>query len=62
MPKIIEAQKAIAAHSPLCVYVDTEGAETLLPGRTHFTATGTLEVGRRFAAAFLKMEAPTRGK
>ena len=52
--RIIEAQRAIAAKDPRCVYVDTEGAETLKPSQTHFTAAGTLEVGRRFADALLK--------
>ena len=54
MPKVIAAQQALAAKDKLCVYVDTAGAETLLPGRTHFTAAGTLEVGRRFAAELAK--------
>lgn len=55
--KVVEAQKAIAAKDALAVYVDTEGAETLKPGQTHFTAAGTLEVGKRFADALLKLEA-----
>jgi len=57
VPKIVEAQQAIAARDNCCAYVDTAGAEPLLPSRTHFTATGTLEVGQRFAAALLKLEA-----
>lgn len=56
MPRIVEAQRALAASDPRCVYVDPTGAETLLPSRTHFTAAGTLEVGRRFAKALLDWE------
>jgi hypothetical protein len=41
---------------PLSHYVDTEGAETLLPSQTHFTANGTLVIGRRFATALLAVE------
>lgn len=55
---VIAAQKAIAAKDKRCAYVDTEGAETLLPTQTHFTAAGTLEVGKRFADALLKIEPP----
>jgi len=51
---IVQAQRAIAAKDKRCVYVDTGGAETLKPSQTHFTAAGTLEVGRRFADALLK--------
>jgi hypothetical protein len=54
MPTVVAQQKALAEHDRRCVYVDTEGAETL-PPHTHFTAAGTLEVGRRFAAALLKV-------
>lgn len=57
VPKVIEAQQALAAKDKLCAYVDTVGAETLLPSRTHFTSAGTLDVGRRFAEALLKFEA-----
>ena len=56
MPKVVAAQQALAAKDKLCVYVDTAGAETLLPSRTHFTAAGTMEVGRRFAAELAKRE------
>ena len=56
MPKVVAAQQALAAKDKLCVYVDTMGAETLLPGRTHFTAAGTIEVGRRFAVELGKWE------
>ena len=53
MPLVIASQKAIDAQDPLAVYVDTEGAETLPPSHTHFTAKGTLEIGRRYAKALL---------
>lgn len=54
LPQVIAAQQALAAKDKLCVYVDTAGAETLLPTRTHFTAAGTIEVGRRFAVELAK--------
>ncbi|NUQ66489.1 MAG: hypothetical protein HUU20_28845 [Pirellulales bacterium] len=57
VPKIVEAQQAIASTGNCCAYVDTAGAETLPPTHTHFTAAGTLDVGRRFAAALRKLEA-----
>jgi hypothetical protein len=56
MPKVIDAQKEVAAALPRARYVDTAGAETLPPTHTHFTAKGTLEVGRRFAEALLSAE------
>jgi hypothetical protein len=56
VPQIIDAQKAVASQSRLAQYVDTDGAETLKPSQTHFTTEGTLEVGRRFAAALLDWE------
>lgn len=46
MPVIVAQQRALAGLDPLSHYVDTEGAETLLPSQTHFTAMGTLEIGR----------------
>lgn len=51
MPVVVAQQRALATMDPLTRYVDTEGAETLGPSRTHFTAKGTLEIGRRFATA-----------
>jgi len=62
VPKVIEAQRAIAIKDSRCAYVDTTGAETLLPARTHFTAAGTLEVGKRFASELLKVDAAMLGK
>ena len=56
MPKVVDAQKEVAATLPRTRYVDTVGAETLPPSHTHFTATGTLEVGRRFAEALISLE------
>ncbi len=56
MPKVVEAQQEVAAALPRARYVDTAGAETLPPSHTHFTATGTLEIGRRFAEALLAAE------
>jgi hypothetical protein len=56
MPKVIDAQKEVATTLPRARYVDTAGAETLPPSHTHFTATGTLEIGRRYAEALLSFE------
>jgi hypothetical protein len=56
MPKVIDAQKEVAAALPRARYVDTTGAVTLPPSHTHFTAAGTLEVGRRYAEALLSLE------
>jgi hypothetical protein len=55
MPVVVAQQRALAAMDPFSRYVDTEGAETLLPSQTHFTAKGTLEIGRRFATALLEI-------
>jgi len=57
MPAIIAAQEALAETMPRCAYVDTAGAETLPPSHTHFTAAGTIEIGKRYAAALLAEEA-----
>ena len=56
MPKVIAAQQEVAAALPRARYVDTAGAETLPPSHTHFTAAGTLEIGRRYAEALLAAE------
>lgn len=56
MPVIVAQQRALAGLDPLSHYVDTKGAETLLPSQTHFTAKGTLEIGRRFATTLLGVE------
>ncbi len=55
MPRVIAAQKEVANELSRSVYVDTAGAETLEPSHTHFTAAGTLEVGRRYAEAILRV-------
>jgi hypothetical protein len=57
MPAVIAAQQQVAKELTRCRYVDTAGAETLPPSHTHFTAAGTLEIGRRFAEALLAVEA-----
>jgi hypothetical protein len=56
MPKVIAAQQEVATALPRARYVDTAGAETLPPSHTHFTAAGTLEIGRRYAEALLAAE------
>ena len=58
VPVIVAAQQALAEKDPLCLYIDTTGAETLVPRHIHFTAAGTLEVGQRFAAALADLEKP----
>lgn len=57
MPTVIAAQQEVAATLPRARYVDTAGAETLPPTHTHFTAAGTLDIGRRYADALLDVEA-----
>lgn len=54
MPKIVEEQKALATKLVRCAYVDTSGV-THANG-AHFDTAGTLEVGKRFAEALLKLE------
>ncbi|MFM7209760.1 MAG: sialate O-acetylesterase, partial [Verrucomicrobiota bacterium] len=56
MPKVVDAQKEVAAALPRARYVDTSAAETLPPSHTHFTAKGTLEIGRLYAEALLAAE------
>lgn len=56
LPQVVGAQKEVASSRHRAAYVDTAGAETLEPSHTHFTAAGTLEVGRRFAEALLAMD------
>ena len=60
MPRIVEAQKALAGKDPACVYVDTSSAA--IANAVHFNAEGTLAVGRQFAEALLKMEKNRRSK
>ncbi len=56
MPAIVEAQKAVAENDPRTVYVDT--AEAPIINAAHFSTEGTLDIGRWFAEAFLKLESP----
>lgn len=53
MPAIVEAQKAVDAADPLAVYVDTAAAT--IANTFHYDAAGTLEVGKWFAEAYLKL-------
>ena len=54
MPEIIAAQKQIGHEFIDCRYVDTTGVG--LANDVHFNSEGTIEVGKRFAAALLSME------
>lgn len=54
MPVIVEQQKALAGHLPRCAYVDTSGLT--YANNAHFDTKATIEVGRRFADALLKLE------
>ncbi len=55
MPRVVEAQQALARRDPRCAYVDTAGAT--IANAAHFDTAGTLDVGHRFAEALLKLEA-----
>ena len=51
---IVRAQQAVAARDQRVRYVETGGAVLAKPAPTaHFNAAGTLEVGGRFARAYL---------
>jgi hypothetical protein len=54
MPKIVEAQQAVAAKTPRCAYVDT--ADCTIANTAHFDSPGTLDAGRRMADALAKVE------
>lgn len=54
MPEIVTQQKALATKLARCAYVDTSGV-TYANG-AHFDTAGTLEIGKRFAEALLKLE------
>jgi len=58
MPKIVEAQKALAGKDARCVYVDTSSAT--IANSAHYDTKGTLDVGRMFAEALLKWESTKR--
>lgn len=55
VPKIVEAQKALASKDPRCTYVDT--ATATIANAAHFDTAGTIDVGNRFAEALIKLEA-----
>jgi hypothetical protein len=55
MPKIVEAQQALASKDPLSAYVDTSSAA--IANAAHFSSAGTLDVGRMFAEALMKLRA-----
>lgn len=54
MPKIVDAQKAVAKNDKRAVYVDTSKAA--IANTAHFNSAGTLDVGRWMAEALLKFE------
>ncbi len=60
MPKIVEAQQALATKDPRCAYVDT--ASATIANSAHYDTAGTLDVGKRFAEALLAFEAKAAGK
>jgi hypothetical protein len=55
MPKIVEAQQALASKDSRCAYVDTASATTA--NSAHFDTAGTIDIGRRFGEALLALEA-----
>ena len=58
MPKIVDAQKAVAAADENSIYVDTSSATTANPA--HYDTKGTLNVGQWFGEAFLKAESENK--
>lgn len=58
MPAIVAAQQEFDARDPLAVYVDTAKAEVV--NFAHFGTQGTLDMGRWFAEAFVKLEGATK--
>jgi hypothetical protein len=57
VPKIVEAQKALAETSPYIKYVDDTGCEIV--NKWHFSSKGTLEYGSRLAEQLLQTEKET---
>lgn len=55
MQQVIDGQKDAAEEDDHCLYVDCDGAS--LANNVHFDTAGTLDIGRRFAAAYLQREA-----
>lgn len=54
MPEIIAQQKTLPAKLPHAAYVDTSGLT--YANAAHFDTASTIEIGRRFADALLKLE------
>ncbi|QDT13749.1 sialate O-acetylesterase [Planctomycetes bacterium K23_9] len=54
VPKIVASQKKLATQEESIIYVDTEGATTF--NAAHFDAAGTIDVGERFAKAWLSSQ------
>ena len=54
MQEVVEAQRAYCDSDPLAKYVDTSGVT--IANDYHFDAAGTIEVGKRFAAALSELE------
>jgi lysophospholipase L1-like esterase len=54
MPEIVAQQRALATKLARCAYVDTSGVT--YANAAHFDTAGTLEIGKRFAEALLKLE------
>jgi hypothetical protein len=53
--EIVQAQQRVAADVPRVFYVETGGAKLVGPPPVaHFNSVGTLEVGERFARAYLE--------
>lgn len=57
---VIKAQKEFAGKDGVAAYVDTDGVSHA--NAYHYDAAGTLEVGKRFAEALLKIEARLKDK
>lgn len=58
VPRIVEAQKAVAAKDARCAYVDTSNAT--IENNAHYDSAGTLLVGRLFAEELLRIEAASQ--
>ena len=54
VPVIVEQQKSLAVHLPRCAYVDTSGVT--YANAAHFDTKSTIEIGKRFAEALMKLE------
>lgn len=58
VPVIVEQQKSLAVHLPRCAYVDTSGVT--YANAAHFDTKSTIEIGKRFAEALMKLEKTTK--